>query len=37
MEMSARSDTPARRTMIGLFSDLWRETSTLFRAETELA
>jgi hypothetical protein len=37
MEMSARNDVPERRPLIGLFSDLWRETSALFRAETELA
>lgn len=37
MEMTARNEAPERRTLIGLFSDLWRETSTLFRAEAELA
>lgn len=37
MEMSARNDTSERRSVIGLISDLWRESSALFRAETELA
>jgi hypothetical protein len=37
MEMTSRTDVPERRTLIGLFSDLWRETSALFRAEAELA
>lgn len=37
MEMTSRTEVPERRTLIGLFSDLWRETSALFRAEAELA
>ena len=37
MEMSARNETAERRSLMGLVSDLWRETSALFRAETELA
>ncbi|HEX6003335.1 MAG TPA: phage holin family protein [Burkholderiales bacterium] len=37
MEMTSRNEMPDRRTLVGLFSDLWRETSTLFRAEAELA
>jgi uncharacterized integral membrane protein len=37
MEMTSRSEGPDRRTLIGLFSDLWRETSALARAEAELA
>lgn len=37
MPMTSRNDVPDRRSLIGLFSDLWRETSTLLRAEAELA
>jgi glycerol uptake facilitator-like aquaporin len=37
MEMTSRKETPEQRSLVGLFSDLWRETSNLFRAEAELA
>lgn len=37
MEMTSRNDGAERRSLIGLVSDLWRETSALFRAEAELA
>ncbi len=37
MEMTSRNDVAERRSLIGLVSDLWRETSALFRAEAELA
>lgn len=37
METTSRTEAPERRSLIGLFSDLWRETSALFRAEAELA
>jgi drug/metabolite transporter (DMT)-like permease len=37
MEMTSRNDAAERRSLIGLVSDLWRETSALFRAEAELA
>ncbi|HJQ62536.1 MAG TPA: phage holin family protein [Burkholderiales bacterium] len=35
--MTSRNDGAERRSLIGLVSDLWRETSALFRAEAELA
>lgn len=36
METISRGSSPQPRSLVGLFSDLWRETSALFRAETEL-
>lgn len=36
METTSRGSGPQPRSLVGLFSDLWRETSALFRAETEL-
>ncbi len=37
MDTSAARMPEDRRTLIGLFSDLWRETSRLIHAEVELA
>lgn len=36
METTSRGSDPQPASLIRLFSDLWRETSALFRAETEL-
>lgn len=37
METFSRNSDPQPRSLVRLFSDLWHETSALFRAETELA
>ena len=37
MDDSARRTTDQERSLASLFSDLWRETATLFRDEAELA
>lgn len=36
METISRGSASQPRSLVGLFADLWRETSALFRAETEL-
>jgi hypothetical protein len=37
MDTTAPRNYPEERSLIGLFSDLWRETSTLLHEEAELA
>ena len=37
MEASATRNANEQRSLVGLFSDLWRETATLVRDEAELA
>ena len=37
MDTTAPRNFPEERSLIGLFSDLWRETSTLVHEEAELA